>query len=249
MRWLNTLLDAALTRRMRKSTEPLGGWQPKHVACWDCGLTHQLPVNVRQALASAEGFFSRHEGHQTNWFEQPGLAGLWTPNADVKDAHGASAAYAITLTSLATTSAGILLAGRGSTAVNNTANLYLNYLAGGRITMGTVAATADRSIEIHGYGSVNDTPTYPDTITGSDANITLTSANVKRAAVRLIERIFVDTTASRVYWFGPVSLAQIFGGNIPKYHGLFVTQDSAQSLHSTAGNHVLNYTGYFQTVI
>ena len=248
MKWLDALLDKALERRLRKSAAPLGGWQPKHVACWTCGLSHQLPIDVRQALASAEGFFVRHPNHEVNWLESPGVAGLWTPNADVKTAYGSSAAYTITLTSLASSST--LLVGRESTAISNTSNLYGDYLVGGRITMGSVAPTVDKTIEVSLYGSVNDTPTYPDVLDGTDSDETLTSANVKRSAVRLLERMFVDATASRVYWFGPVLIAQFFGtGALPKNHGVFVTQDSGQALSATAGDHVLNYTGVFQTVI
>jgi len=157
--------------------------------------------------------------------------------------YGASAAYTITLTSLASTTAGVLLAGTQSTTVDNTTTTYNDFLVGGRITMGSSAATADRTIEIWAFGSVNDTPTYPDVLTGTSGNRTITSANIKRGALRLVDRLFVDTTASRVYWFGPVSLAQAFGGQMPKFHGLFVVHDSNVALSATAGDHVLNYTG------
>ena len=175
------------------------------------------------------------------------MAGVWTPNADVKDAYGTSAAYTISLASLA--SSATLVAGQESTAVSNTPNLFMEYLGGGKITMGTVAPTADKTIEIWLYGSVNDTPTYPDVFDGTDSAETVTSANVKKSALRLLDRIFVDATASREYWFGPVGIAQAFGGRVPKNHGLFVTQDSGQALHATAGNHVLSYTGVYNTVV
>lgn len=246
MKWLDALLDKALERRLRKSQAPLGGWQPKQVACWDCGLTHQLPHNVRQALASAEGFFARHEDHEVNWFEAPGLAGLWVPNADVKTAHAASAAYAITLTSLATSST--LIAGRQSTPISNTSNLYLDYLVGGRITSGTTM-TVDKTIEVNLFASVDDTPTYPDQFSTADADRSITSVNVKKSAVRLLDRMTIDVTSNQVNWFGPVGIAQHFGGVLPKNHGLWVTQDGVAALHATAGNHVISYTGQFLTVI
>lgn len=246
MNFVDRLLDAVLARRLRKSTAPLGGWNPKQVACWDCGLTHQLPQDVRQALASAEGFFARHEGHAVNWFEQPAMAGLWTPNSDVKEAYGSSAAYTITLTSLATSST--LVAGRESTAISNTSNLYSDYLVGGRITEGTTP-TVDKTIEVWLYGSVNDTPTYPDVFDGTDSDETVTSVNVKNSCLRILQRIFVDATTDRVYWFGPVGIAQAFGGRIPKNHGLFVVHDTAVNLNSTGGNHVISYTGQYNTVI
>jgi len=244
--FVDRLIDAALARRIRKSAAPLGGWQPKQVACWDCGLTHRLPPDVRQALASAEGFFARHEGHQVNWFESPALAGLWTPNADVKEAYGSSFAYTIDLTSLASSTT--LVAGRESTAISNTSDLYSEYLVGGRITCGTTP-TVDKAIEVWLYGSVNDTPTYTDVFDGTDSAETVTSVNVKKSSLRLLDRMFVDATASLVCWFGPVGIAQAFGGRVPKNHGLFVTHDTVAALHATGGNHVINGTGVFNTVI
>lgn len=240
------LFDAVLRRRLRKSAAPIGGWQPKQVACWDCGLTHQLPVNVRQALRSAEDFFARHAGHQVNWFEHPGLAGLWMPNADVKVAYAASAAYTITLTSLATSAT--LIAGRQSTPISNTTNLYDDYLVGGRITSGTTP-TVDKTIEVWLFGSVNDTPTYPDQFSTLDADRSVTSVNVKKSVVRLLDRMFVDATTDRVNWFGPVGIKQHFGGYLPKNHGLWVVHDCVAALNATAGNHVLSYTGCFNTVV
>lgn len=248
MKFVDRLLDAAIARRIRKSVEPLGGWKPKQIACWDCKVSHALPSDLSQALASAEGFFSRHLGHQVNWFEQPGLAGLWIPNADVKEAYApaGSVAYTITLASLATSAT--LVAGRESTAVSNTALLFSDYLVGGKITVGTTP-TIDKTIEVWLYGSVDDTPTYPDVFDGTDSDETVTSVNVKKSAIRLLERMFVDATTDRAYWFGPVGIQQAFGGRLPKNHGIFVTHDTAVNLNSTGGNHVISYTGVFNTVI
>lgn len=246
MRWIDDLLDKVLLYRVKKSSAPVGGWQPKKVACWDCGLTHTLPSNIKQALQSAEDFFHRHAGHQVNWFEQVGLAGLWVPNADVKTAYASSAAYTITLTSLA--SSATLIAGRQSTPISNTSNLYLDYIVGGRITSGTTP-TVDTSIEVWLFGSVDDTPTYTDQFSTADAARSVTSVNVKKSAVRLLDRLFVDATTDRVNWFGPVGIKQQFSDVLPKNHGLWVTHACVAALHATAGNHVLSYTGVFNTVI
>ena len=246
MKIISQLFDALINRRIKKSARPLGWSSPKAIACWTCEISHTLPPDLRQAIASAEGFFARHEGHIFNWFEAPGLAGLWTPNADVKTAYAASAAYTISLASLATSAT--LVAGQESTAVSNTTNLYIDYLVGGKITGGTTP-TVDKTIEVWLYGNVNDTPTYPDVLDGTDSAETLTSVNVKKGAVQLLARMFVDATTDRPYWFSPVGIAQHFGGFVPKNHGLFVTHDTVAALNATAGNHVINYTGCYQTVI
>ncbi len=246
MKWIDKLLDVAIARRIRKSGVPLTGWQVKRVACWTCHLVHELPNDLKQALASAEGFFLRHVGHSVNWFEQPGVAGLWASNADVKVAYGSSAAYTITLASLATSST--LVVGRAGTAVSNTSNLYDDYLVGGKVTTGT-SPTVDTQIEIDAYGSYADAPTYGDGVTGTDAGQTFTSANTKRTAVRLVERMFVDNTSNRTYPFGPSSLKPVFGWNMPKNHGIFVSHSTAVNLNSTGSNHEIIWTPVYQTVI
>lgn len=246
MKWLNTLLDKAIERRIRKSAAPLGGWQPKQIACWTCKISHTLPLNIRQALASAEGFFGRHEGHEINWLERPGLAGLWTPNADVKIVYAASAAYTISLASLA--SSGSLIAGQQSTTISNATNLFDDYIVGGKITNGTTP-TVDTTIEVWVFGSVDDTPTYPDAFAGTDAARSVTSVNVKKTAVRLIDRMVVDAVTARVNWFGPVGIAARFDYVLPKNHGLWVTHACVAALNATAGNHVLSYQGRYFTVI
>jgi len=151
-------------------------------------------------------------------------------------------ALTITLASLASTAAGILLAGQESTAVTNASNLDLDHLVSGRITAGT-SPTAGRVIEVWAYAPVqiaSGTPTYPDVLTGSDAAATLTSANVKNASVRLVWSAQTDNVTDRPYWIPPTSIAQLFG-ELPARWGLFVTHDSGVNLNGTAGNHYLNY--------
>ena len=215
--------------------------------CHTCRHKHALHTEAQGACGYWQDWTVKHPGHDISLLSDNDEWKGYKPNADVKEAYAASAAYTITLTSLA--SSATLVAGQESTAVSNTTNVYLDYVVGGRITMGAGAPTVDKTIEVWLYGSVNDTPTYPDVFDGTDSAETVTSANVKKSALRLLERIFVDATANRVYWFGPVAIAQHFGGRIPKNHGLFVTQDSGQALSATAGDHVISHTGHYATVV
>jgi hypothetical protein len=165
--------------------------------------------------------------------------------ADVKTAYGASAALTITLASLAT-SAG-LTAGRESTAIDNTSNKYLDAIVGGKITTGTSPTTA-KSILVYVYGSLNDTPLYPDVIDGTDSDETITSADIRNAALILAASITTDATSDRTYWIRAFSVANCFGGVMPKFWGVFVTHDTAVNLNSTGSNHALYYTGIYETV-
>ena len=149
----------------------------------------------------------------------------------------------ITLASLASGSAGVYTAGRESTAVDNTTNLDLDHLLSGKITLGT-SPTASRSINVYAYANLSSssgTPSYPDVLDGTDSDETFTSANVQNSAVKFVASMTTDATSDRSYYFGPVSVASLFGGSLPKFWGVFVAQDSGVALNATAGNHKLSY--------
>ena len=148
----------------------------------------------------------------------------------------------IDLASLATNAQGVYLAGRASTAVDNTTTQDLDHLLSGVIVTGGTAPTVSRSINIYGYAASSTAagvPTYPDSITGTDAAKTMTSANVQNSALRFVASITIDATASRAYAFAPVSMAAVFGGVLPKFWGIFVAHDTAQALNATG--HKLSY--------
>lgn len=143
----------------------------------------------------------------------------------------------ITLAGLATNAGGVFLAGRESTAVDNTTNLDVDHLLSGVIQVSSTAPTVSRSINIYAYAPISvasGTPTYPDVLDGTNSDETMTSANVMNSALRFVASITIDATASRSYTFAPVSIASIFGGVLPKFWGVFVAHDTAQSLQSGA---------------
>jgi hypothetical protein len=150
---------------------------------------------------------------------------------DTKLVYGSSAAYTLTLESLAHDAN--LLAGRESTAVDNTTNKYLDYLIGGKIKLGT-GPTAGGVVEAWVYASEEDTPTYPDVFDGTDSNESVTSANVKYAGLALLGTAVADATTGEVLWFKPRSLAQLFGGAVPKYHGIFIVHSTGVALDASA---------------
>jgi hypothetical protein len=164
--------------------------------------------------------------------------------ADVKANYPAASDATITLASLASDTN--LLAGRESTALDNSSNLYLDYLVSGKITTGTSPTTA-RSIQVWAVGSWDGT-TWPDVFDGTDSTETITSANHKNSICRFIAEMATDATSDRVYHFGPVSLASAFGGVIPVKVVFFVVHNTAVALNSTAGNHQIRIQPYYETV-
>jgi hypothetical protein len=238
--------------------------------CHDCRRQHTYEVLPRDLSVAMGEWLTKHHGHpvefstpkplytnrwskwlQEFWSECP----LWAPadyayghNADHKLAYAASAAYTISLASLATSST--LVAGRESDAVSNASNKYLDYLIAGKVRVGTTP-TASTLIQAWVYAALNDTPTYPDVFDGTDSAETVTSAGIRDSALKIAPQavMLVDaTTSDRDYFCAPFSLAQLHGFQVPTHHGLFVTHSTAVNLNATGGNHVLNYTPLYGTI-
>lgn len=164
--------------------------------------------------------------------------------ADVKANYPSASDVTITLASLASDTN--LLTGRESTAVDNSSNLYLDYLVSGKITTGTSPTTA-RSIQVWAVGSWDGT-NWPDVFDGTDSAETITSANHKNSVCRFLAEMATDATSDRTYHFGPVSVASAFGGVLPPKFVVFVTHNTAVNLNSTSGNHQIRLQPYYETV-
>jgi len=165
--------------------------------------------------------------------------------ADVKLNYPAASDATIGLASLASDTN--LLAGRESTAIDNSSNLYLDYLISGKVTTGTSPTTA-RSIEVWAVGSWDGT-NWPDVFDGTDSAETITSANHKASICRFVASMSTDSTSDRTYHFGPVSMASVFGGTLPPKFVLFVVHNTAVNLNATSSNHQIRIQPVYETVI
>lgn len=159
--------------------------------------------------------------------------------ATIKPLYASEASITLTATSLASDAS--LLAGRASTVVDNSTNRYQDVLVSGKVTTGT-SPTVSTYIELWAYCAYNDTPTYVDAITGSDANKSMTSANVKNSALRLLWSTMVDATSDRAYYIPRTSIADRFG-TLPKRWGLFLVHSTGVALNGTGSNHEFKYIG------
>ena len=164
--------------------------------------------------------------------------------ADVKLSYPAASDLTITLASLASDTS--LLTGRESTTIDNSTNLYLDYLVSGKVTTGT-SPTASRAIEVWAVGSLYAT-SWPDVFDGTESAETITSADIKASICRQVASMATSSTSNVTYHFGPVSLAAAFGGVLPPKVVLFVTHSTAVALNSTAGNHQIRLQPVYQTV-
>lgn len=152
-------------------------------------------------------------------------------------------ATTITCSVASVASSSTWVAGQESNEIDNTSNKYDDALVQGKITVGTTP-TASTLILVYVWGSdTSAATTNLDTIDGVDSTETLTSAGVRDGFLKLAASINVDaTTSNRSYWFGPFSVADLFG-QVPRFWGLFVTHNTGANLNSTAGNHSFTYTG------
>jgi hypothetical protein len=164
--------------------------------------------------------------------------------ADLKLAYPAASDLTITLASLASDTS--LLTGRESATIDNSSNLYLDYLISGKITTGTSPTTA-RSIEVWAVGSWDGT-NWPDVFDGTESAETITSADIKASVCRFVAAMATSATSNVTYHFGPVSLAAAFGGVLPPKIVLFVTHSTAVALNATTGNHQIRIQPVYQTV-
>ena len=105
-----------------------------------------------------------------------------------------------------------LLQGRESAAITNSSG-YLDYLISGKITNGTSPGAG--VIEVWAVGSVDGT-TWPDVFDGTDSAETVSSTSVKNEVCKLVSSIANYNVSSYAQYFGPISLASIFGGTLPK---------------------------------
>lgn len=145
--------------------------------------------------------------------------------------YGSVATLTWTLNSLAT-DANILI-GRASTAIDNAGtDQAIDALVGGQFVSHSVAPTANKQIEVWAYGSF-DGSAFNSGASGSDAALTVT-ANVKML-MRLLTIIPTDATTSLTYTWGPFSIAQAFGGFMPRKWGLWTAHNMGQILNA-AGN-------------
>ena len=228
--------------------------------CHTCQHRHRLGRSLQDFTAEMWEWEVKHRGHDFEFlsprrqlplhfddkvYEQAGDAPWWllyTENANVKVSYAASAAFTTALASLASDTN--LLAGHESTALDNTSNLYIDGRITARLTVGT-SPTVDRELRIYGYASLDDTPTYPDTLTGISGNRTLTNAYMLDSGLILIGATAMSATSNLTYPIRCLTVAEAFGLH-PKRLGVFVVHNAVAALHATSPN-IISYIGAYIT--
>lgn len=199
--------------------------------CHDCRIKH--PV---ETLAAFNEFALRHPEHRV------GLVPAWqeyTPNADIRLAYGTLVAPTITLNSLASSAT----AGRKSAAVDVDTTKYLDLLAFLTVDMPTSGTPAnDKTVYLFAAGSIDGGTDYTEAVTGGDAAYTHTDpTNLRQIGAVSCPSVNV------VHRGGPFSVANAFGGILPK-HVVFVVRNYTGLTLDSSGNN-LEYLPIFATVV
>lgn len=137
------------------------------------------------------------------------------------------------------------VAGRESSQVDNTSDKYIDALVDGSISVGTTP-TANTVINVFVYASDTSLVATPiDVIDGVDSAETITNTGVLYSMFRLGAAINVLAATSDIaYPIAPFSIAQLYGGVMPKYWGLFVAHNTGVNLRNNAVNtNGLQYVG------
>lgn len=125
-----------------------------------------------------------------------------------------------------------------SAVVDNTSNKYVDVLVSGKITTGTTP-TVNTVLTIYAYAE-DGNGQYTAGVSGSDGG---TAGANELTQLAVIATIVVDATSNHTYEWGPVGLAQFFGGVLPPKWGIGILNGSGAALHATAGNQVTSYQG------
>lgn len=130
---------------------------------------------------------------------------------------------------------------RASTAIDNTANLYLDALVSIKLQSVNSSLGSNPTVFIYAYGwSVGQGTDYTDNVTGTDAAYTLPSPT----NLKLIGSVPYTAAQNVTMYAGPFSVALAFGGILPAKWGVVVNQQIGVALSGSAGQQVNNSLSY-----
>lgn len=126
---------------------------------------------------------------------------------------------------------------RESTAVDNSTNLFIDADLYLNIKTGASGVSATGYVNVYLYCS-HDGSAYPDTVTGSDAAITLTNPT-NLIFLGAINAVANATSYDKTF----PGIGAIMGGKVTKKWGIVLENKTAAALDTTAGNFSAKFTG------
>ena len=137
-----------------------------------------------------------------------------------------------------------------SALVDNATNLNIDCMVGGSLQVGTVPAGGG-TIDIYAAGSWDGVEFTAGCDMG-DSDITWGTTGSSHINgefdLPLLGSISVNEgDDDKDIVFGPFSIAQAFGGNMPKEFAIIIENNTGAALHGTGTNNHLEYTGITYT--
>ena len=160
--------------------------------------------------------------------------------ATVNVKYGTSTAITCTLASLASSST----AGRTCTVVDNSSNLFDDVLLTIAVKTSASALANDKACYVYLFGSGDGTVYNASSAeaVGADA------ASSPDVPTNMRGPFIISCPAVSTTYRIVISVAQAFGGVLPKKWGFVLRNFTGQALDSTEGNHQKTYTGITYTV-
>ena len=148
--------------------------------------------------------------------------------------YAANTAITMTLSGLASSAANTV-GGWGAAQIDNTASLFVDALVQGTFTVGTPSVTTGglSVFVLSSNSSIVGTPIPPFDGTNTAANPTTTQQGVLKFAAFV--PVMVVTTDAK-YSIPPFSVAALFGGVMPKFWTLYISQNTGVALKTDAAN-------------
>ena len=163
--------------------------------------------------------------------------------ATVTTSYSANTAITFDISSLGTSST--FVAGRESSEIDNTTNKYVDCLVtvDGITGHASTAPTVGQMIQLYVWGSDTSLATTAiDVLDGTDSAETLSHVSVLNSLRFVAAPTVTVATAGLLYYIQPFSVAQRFGGVMPKFWGLFLAQNHTGSL-AAAQSGLFSYNG------
>jgi hypothetical protein len=170
---------------------------------------------------------------------------------DVKIAYAASASFTVTnLHALAASATWV--AGWESNLVDNTTNLYEDYLISG-LLKAAAANNAVGTVRVY-IVAMNADATWPsdkDTAFDGTESAEAIATDLRDAVGKLGCVVNASAaTANQIYSFGPFSVASLFGGVCPAKFVVYITGNIATSTNAqfATDTNIVTYKGIYHTV-
>lgn len=137
------------------------------------------------------------------------------------------------------------VAGRESTQIDNTSNLYVDALVDVKGITGhaSTAPAIGQEIRLYCWGSdVSLATTAIDVLDGTDSAETLGHVSVLNSLRPAGAAAVTVATAGLLYYIQPFSVAALFGGVMPKFWGLFLAHNHTGAL-AASQSALFQYSG------